>query len=77
MHTLIKSCFAVVVAGVLFSFSHLGMAVESDNGKSKTEDDPVKKCQARCTSNKNNESYEACMLKCKETYKSTNPAPPK
>lgn len=72
MHTFIKSCVSVTTAGFLMTsvFAHA-----ADSSKEKAED-PVKKCQSECKSNQDNELYEACMLKCKETHKSARPAVP-
>ena len=73
MRTFIKSCFSVAAASVLLISAQTVMA---ESSKDKDKDDPVKKCQAACVSNKGNEAYEACMLQCKETYKNPRPAVP-
>lgn len=73
MRTFIKSCFSMAAASLLLISTQTVMAGSS---KDKDKDDPVKKCQAACVSNKGNEAYEACMLQCKETHKNTGPAVP-
>jgi len=74
MRTFIKSCFSVMAASLLVVSMHAN-AAESSKDKDKKVD-PVKKCQLECKSSKDNEAYEGCMLKCKETHKDTNPVVP-
>lgn len=71
MHTFIKSCFTVAVAGMLLTFANLGMSMMTDRDKNKT-DEAVKKCQVECKSDKDHKSYEGCMTKCIETHMSKN-----
>lgn len=74
MRTFIKSCFSVMAASLLVLSMHAN-AAESSKDKVK-KDDPLTKCQLECKSKKDNESYEGCMLKCKETYKNKGPVAP-
>lgn len=64
---------SLAAAGILLTVANFGMAAETNASKEKTVD-PVKQCQAGCKVHKDNESYEACMIKCKEANKKTNPA---
>lgn len=73
MQTFLKSCFSLVVAGLLMVSLHAGAAGPS---KDKNKDDPVKKCQAECLGIKDTAAYEGCMLKCKETNATSTPALP-
>lgn len=72
MHTFIKSCFTVAMAGVLLTFANLGMAMMLSKDKDKV-DEVVKRCEMECKSNKDHKSYEGCMTKCYETHRSKNP----
>lgn len=65
---------SLTAAGMLLNSLWVG-AVDRPNNKAK-EDDPVAICQKTCQSVTGNESYEACMLKCKETRKSAPPLTP-
>ncbi len=73
MRTFLKFCFSLAVAGLLAVTLSAG-AVESSKDKDKVN--PIKKCQAECVGIKDNLAYENCMLKCRETYTSTNPILP-
>jgi len=75
MRTFIKSCFSVMAASLLAVSMHAN-AAESSRNMDKNKTDPVKKCQLECKSNKDNTTYEGCMLKCKETHKGINPVVP-
>jgi hypothetical protein len=74
MFTSLRSCFLAASVGLLFVSLNAG-AAESPKNKSRAED-PVKQCQAGCKVHNDNEAYEGCMLKCKETHKSTAPVSP-
>jgi hypothetical protein len=68
-----------VTAGLLFAFQS-AMATQRPNNQQPDPKDPVVMCQKTCQSEKNNESYEACMLKCKELHPEKtrmNPPPKK
>lgn len=75
MRTFIKSCLSVMAAGLLVVSMHAD-ADKTAISKEQLKNDPVIKCQLECNGNKDNAAYEACMLKCKETYKNTNPIVP-
>ena len=68
MRKFVLSSFSLIVAGLLLVSIQVRAA-----GTSKA-DDPVRICQEGCKVHKDNESYEACMLKCKDTHKSKAPA---
>ena len=76
MRTFLKFCFSVMAASLLVVSMHAN-AAETSSNKEKNKNDPVRKCQLECKSNKDNAAYEGCMLKCKETHKDTNPVVPK
>jgi hypothetical protein len=63
---------SLLAAGMLLNSLWAG-AVDRPNNNRVREDDPVTICQKKCQGVKGNESYEACMLKCKETEKSASP----
>ena len=64
------------MAASLLAVSMHANAAESSRNMDKNKTDPVKKCQLECKSNKDNTTYEGCMLKCKETHKGINPVVP-
>lgn len=66
---------SLIAAGMLLNSSWVG-AVDRPNNNKVKDDDPVTICQKKCQGQASNESYEACMLKCKETQKSTLPLTP-
>jgi hypothetical protein len=72
MLTSIRSCFLAVSVGLLLASVNAGAAESPKN----SADGPVQKCQAGCKIHKDNEAYEGCMLKCKETHKSALPVLP-
>lgn len=74
MVTSIRSCFLAASAGLLLASVNAGAAESSGNKTGAVN--PVQQCQAGCKTHKDNATYEGCMLKCKETHKSTLPASP-
>ena len=63
---------SLIATGMLLNSLWVG-AVDRPNNDKVKDDDPVTICQKKCQSVTGNESYEACMLKCKETQKSAPP----
>lgn len=74
MRTMIKICFSMMASGFLLVSVQAG-AADSTKDK-KISDDPVKKCQLECKSNKDNEFYESCMLDCKKQGGNKGPVMP-
>lgn len=73
MRALIKSCFSMMVAGLLM-FSLSASAADAAKGKygdyRDRKDDPVAQCQAGCKPHeKDNVAYENCMVKCRKDHK--------
>ena len=68
--------FLLVAATGMLLASQWGGATDRANHRKYDPNDPVLMCQKDCKSEKSNESYEACMLKCKETHKNQIPAAP-
>lgn len=65
MHKFVKSSVAALTAGLLFT----SLTASAVNNKPVDKNDPIVKCQEECKVNKDNDSYEACMLKCKKKDK--------
>ncbi len=68
MRKFAKSSLMVITAGLLFT----SLAANAVNNKPVDKNDPVVKCQEACKTNKDNESYENCMLECKKKDKKSN-----
>lgn len=74
MRTFLKSFFLVIAAGFLLISMQAGAA---DSSKEKRiPNEPLKQCRLDCKSNKDNVAYEACMIKCEETYNSKRSSVP-
>jgi len=74
MRTFLKSCFLVIAAGFLLISMQAGAA---DSSKEKRKpNEPLKQCRLDCKSNKDTLAYEACMIKCEETYSSKRSSDP-
>ena len=63
---------SLAAAGILLTVANFSMAAGTAS-KDKTVD-PVKQCREGCKVNKDNYSYESCMIKCGEKNKKSNPA---
>ena len=70
-----KIFLPVVASGMLFA-PQWATAVDHPNNDKIDPKDPVVMCQKDCKSEKRNESYEACMLKCQDLKKNQAPATP-
>lgn len=69
MRNFVQSSLAVFVAGfLLVSVQARAVSDTPEPGS------PLRICQEGCKVHKDNEGYEACMLKCQDTHKSTAPA---
>lgn len=66
---------SLVVAGLLLVSPWAG-AVDRPNNQKLDMNHPVTKCQAGCKDKKTAESYEECMIKCRQTHKGNSPALP-
>ena len=66
---------SLIATGMLFNSLWVG-AVDRPNNNVVKEDNPVTMCQKKCQGVTGNESYEACMLKCKETQNNAAPLTP-
>jgi len=71
----VKFFLSVITTGMLLSSQWAG-AVDQPNNRKIDPNDPVVMCQNGCKSEKNNELYEACMLKCQDLKKNEVPTPP-